>query len=152
MWLALPCHFEANLEPILTELGMKVSVFGRLSSWFLRQEIRTPADLVNHMYEASARSNHMQVAEQATAYATHGAEGQQERTEALLQTAGLLPRRVVVDSLTVRRGVAPPAESSSGETCVVCWEGQADEEGGALMEWQECGRLLHGSCYRRWFW
>ena len=133
---------------------MSVSVFGRLSSWFLRQGIRTPAELANHMDEVTALPNQMGVGEQTIAYATHGAEGQQERIETLLQTTGLLSalRRVVVDGLTVRRGVAPTAESSNDETCVVCWEGQTKEGDGALMGWQECGHLLHWACYRRWVW
>ena len=140
-WLTLPCHYQATLESVLHEIGIVATPCGRLNSWLLQQGIRNPRDMfrrlgdVHHNVQAANRHDDAEL---------------NPRVECLLDNSGFLPelRHAVETGLSTRRRRTPQAQDPREDTCVICWDGIAQDAPDTFTRCPQCGHLVHRACHR----
>ena len=144
-WLTLPAYYQTTLEPVLSEIGIDEGPFVRLNSWFATEGIRNPRDMSNRLdqIDISPCDDDMQEEDELNTRIRH-----------LLVNAGLTTelRRATESGFSNRRSNDPQTSDPNGDTCVICWEGVAENESDTLSRWPQCGHIIHRSCHSRWIW
>ena len=69
-----------------------------------------------------------------------------------LDSSGVLPelRHAVETGLNTRRRRTPQAQDPREDTCVICWDGIAEDASDTLTRWPQCGHLIHRTCHSHW--
>ena len=144
-WLALPAYYQITLEPVLSEIGIDEGPFVRLNSWFATEGVRNPRDMSNRLdgIDISPRDDGMQEEDEPNARVRH-----------LLDNTGLITElgRATESGLNNRRSNDPQPPDPNEDTCVICWEGVAENESDTLTRWPQCGHIIHRNCHSRWIW
>ena len=130
--------YQATLESVLNVIGIDVTPFDRLNSWLLQQLVRNPWDMSRRLDDDAANG--------------HDDTELNPRNECLLDNSGLLSeiRDAVEMGLDTRRRRTPQAQDPREDTCVICWDGIAEDASDILTRWPQCGHLIHRTCHSHW--
>ena len=142
-WLTLAAYYQATLVPVLSETGIDEGPFARLNSWLAQEEIRNPRDMSRRLdaVEITDRDGNVQEEDELNTRIKH-----------LLSNTGLITesRRAIESGLSNRRKRDPQPPDANEDTCVICWEGVAEDESDTLTRWPQCGHIIHRTCHSHW--